>query len=140
MLIRLGGLSLGSSQFTFSIVVATFVLCIALGSFGVALFRRVRPGAVLVALWAALIALALLYLPLQDGPYWAYRLRILPKARESLDLVRVGYQNGDPKYNFTALLQAQQILFQAELSYVQALSDLWRAVADLEGLLQRQPE
>ena len=35
VLIRLGGLSFGSSQFTFSMVVAVFVLCIALGSFTV---------------------------------------------------------------------------------------------------------
>jgi len=35
VLIRLGGLAFGSSQFTFSMVVAVFVLCIALGSFTV---------------------------------------------------------------------------------------------------------
>ncbi|HLY37029.1 MAG TPA: fused MFS/spermidine synthase [Candidatus Binatia bacterium] len=77
VLIRMGGLSLGSSQFTFSIVVATFVLCIALGSFAVAGFRRIRAGAVVAVLWASAIAFTALYIPLDDGPYWAYRLRLL---------------------------------------------------------------
>ena len=41
VLIRLGGLSFGSSQFTFSMVVAVFVLCIALGSFAVSALPRI---------------------------------------------------------------------------------------------------
>jgi cobalt-zinc-cadmium efflux system outer membrane protein len=73
------------------------------------------------------------------GQTEAYRERILPKARESLSLIQAGYKQGDAKYNYTALLQAQQVLFQAELTYVQALRDLWRAVADLEGLRQSAP-
>ena len=36
VLTRLGGLALGASHFTFSMVVAVFVLCIALGSLAVA--------------------------------------------------------------------------------------------------------
>ena len=44
MFIRLGALSLGSSQFTFSMVVAVFVLAIALGSFLVSAFSRIPPG------------------------------------------------------------------------------------------------
>ena len=41
VLIRLGGVSFGSSQFTFSMVVAVFVLCIALGSFAVSALPRI---------------------------------------------------------------------------------------------------
>jgi spermidine synthase len=39
---RLGGLSFGSSNFTFSMVVAVFVSCIALGSFAVTVFPRIH--------------------------------------------------------------------------------------------------
>lgn len=70
------------------------------------------------------------------GQTEAYRDRILPKARESLNLVQAGYKQGDAKYNYTVLFQAQQVLFQAELSYVQSLRDLWRAIADLDALRQ----
>src|SRR5207245_3638358 len=39
--IRIAGLSFGSSPFTFSIVVAVFVMCIALGSFAVSALPRI---------------------------------------------------------------------------------------------------
>jgi len=77
VLIRLAGLALGSSQFTFSMVVSTFVLSIALGSFTVSIFRRVRAGAVVAVLWALVIVLIAFYGQLDDGPYWAYRFRLL---------------------------------------------------------------
>jgi outer membrane protein TolC len=63
---------------------------------------------------------------------------ILPKARESLRLVQLGYERGDPKYDFTALLQAQQTLAQVRLMYVEALGELWKAVSKLSGLLQQE--
>lgn len=66
----------------------------------------------------------------------AYAKQILPDARESLRLVRVAYDRGDPKYDYTAVLQAQQTLAQAQLANVQALGELWRAVAEIGGLLQ----
>ena len=44
---RLGGLALGSSEYTFAIVVSVFVLCIAVGSLAVALFPRLPPRALL---------------------------------------------------------------------------------------------
>jgi spermidine synthase len=76
VLIRMGGLSFGSSEFTFAMVVAVFVLCIALGSFAVSWLPRIPPGLVVVAFWAMVILLVLLYQPLQDSPYWAHRLRV----------------------------------------------------------------
>jgi len=77
VLIRLGGLALGSSQFTFSMVVAVFVCCIALGSFAVSALPGV-PRALVVATPVALAALlALLYPQLPDVTYWAYVLRTL---------------------------------------------------------------
>ncbi len=68
----------------------------------------------------------------------AYAKRILPNARESLRLIQIGYDQGDPKYNYTALLQAQQLLFQAELANVRALGEQWQAVSELAGLVQME--
>ena len=76
-LIRLGGLSFGASQFTFSMVVAVFVLCIALGSFAVSALSRIPKGVLAANLWALFLGLCLLYPQLQDGPYWAHVLRSL---------------------------------------------------------------
>jgi cobalt-zinc-cadmium efflux system outer membrane protein len=65
-----------------------------------------------------------------------YRTKVIKKAVDSLELVKKGYASGDPKYDFTAVLQAQQTLAQARLAQVQALGNLWRAVAEIAGLLQ----
>jgi cobalt-zinc-cadmium efflux system outer membrane protein len=67
-----------------------------------------------------------------------YRRQILPRAAESLRLVRIGYERGDPKYDYTAVLDAQRTLVQSRLAYVQVLAELWRATAEIEGLLQRE--
>ncbi|MFP8882341.1 MAG: fused MFS/spermidine synthase [Myxococcota bacterium] len=75
--IRLGGLSLGSSHFTFAMVVAVFVLCIALGSIAVSALRRIPPAAIVANLWVLVAILILLYPFLGDGPYWAHALRSL---------------------------------------------------------------
>jgi predicted membrane-bound spermidine synthase len=77
ILIRVGSLSLGSSEFTFSMVVATFVLSIAVGSFAVSALPRIPAGALPVTLWVLVGLLYLLYTPLQDAPYWAHVLRSL---------------------------------------------------------------
>ena len=68
----------------------------------------------------------------------AYKKNILPNAESSLKLISLGYENGDPKYDFTAVLQAEQVLAQAKLAFVQSLGELWRAVSELEGLLQKE--
>lgn len=67
----------------------------------------------------------------------AYRTTILPNARESLRLVRIGYERGEPRYDYTTVLQSQQTLIQARLLLVQAEGELWRAVSDIAGLLQQ---
>jgi spermidine synthase len=72
---RLAGLSFGSSHFTFAMVVGVFVLCIALGSFAVTAFPRISTKAGLLVLSVLVVMLALLYLPLQNAPYWAAELR-----------------------------------------------------------------
>lgn len=62
--------------------------------------------------------------------------RILPNARESLRLMQLGYERGDPKYDYTAVLQAQAALAQARLADVQAQGELWKALSEIQGLLQ----
>jgi len=74
--IRVGGLSFGASQLTFSMVVAVFVLCIALGSLGVSALSRIPRALLAATLWALVVTLALLYTQMPDAPYWAHLLRL----------------------------------------------------------------
>ena len=76
-LIRLGGVSFGSSQFTFSMVVAVFVLCIALGSFAVSALPRIPAFLLPACLWSLLLLLAGLYTVADTAPYWAHVLRTI---------------------------------------------------------------
>lgn len=75
VLIRVAGLGLGSSEFTFTMVVAVFVLCIAFGSFAVSAMRRVPRGLLLGAQIALVVLLLALYPALGDLPYWAHVVR-----------------------------------------------------------------
>jgi spermidine synthase len=77
VLIHLGGLAFGASQFTFSMVVAVFVLCIALGSLVVSALPRIRPGYLVASQWLLFTLLYLLYAELQNAGYWAHALRAL---------------------------------------------------------------
>ncbi len=74
-LIRLAGLSFGSSQFTFSMVVAAFVLCIALGGLSVSSFTRVPRAVLTINMWVLVALLTLLYFFLPQAPYWVFVLR-----------------------------------------------------------------
>ncbi|HEU4427971.1 MAG TPA: fused MFS/spermidine synthase [Myxococcota bacterium] len=72
---RIGALSLGSSHFTFAMIAALFVLCIALGSFAVASLSRI-PRALIVASQWALVGLVLaLYFAVPNAPYAAHVVR-----------------------------------------------------------------
>lgn len=75
VLIRLGGLSLGASHFTFATVVAVFVLCIALGSFAVSALGTIRRGHLVFTLWGLVLCLYVLHERLPEGPFWAHVLR-----------------------------------------------------------------
>ncbi len=68
----------------------------------------------------------------------AFQKHILPDARESLKLVQAGYRQGDAKYDYTAVLQAQQVLFQVQLAHTLSQGDLWRSVAEIAGILELQ--
>jgi spermidine synthase len=72
---RLGALTLGSSQFTFAMVVAVFVLCIALGSLFVSALPRIPRGLVVGSQWALLFLLFPLYFVMADATYWAHTIR-----------------------------------------------------------------
>ncbi|MCH7601026.1 MAG: hypothetical protein IH973_14845, partial [Myxococcales bacterium] len=74
---RIGSLAFGSSHFTFAIIVAVFVLCIALGSFTVSLFRNIPRSAIAITQWALVIFLLVLYQHVENAPYWAHTIRIV---------------------------------------------------------------
>lgn len=62
-----------------------------------------------------------------------YRERILPAARESLDLVRRGYEAGE--FPYLNLLNAQRTFFQTNLQYLDSLRELRTASAEIQGML-----
>jgi spermidine synthase len=81
--IRVGGLSLGASQFTFSMVVAVFVLCIAVGSFVVSSLSRIPSFVLVVNQWLLVGILIGLYLLMPNAPYAAHVLRTLFRDTEA---------------------------------------------------------
>lgn len=74
---RIGGVSLGASHFTFAMVVAVFVLCIALGSFAVSALRNIPPALIVGSQWLLVGILAALYFELENAPYYAHVVRRL---------------------------------------------------------------
>jgi len=88
---RVAGLSFGSSPYTFSLVVALFVSCIALGSAGVSRLPRI-PERVLAWNLALLLGwFVLLHALLDLGPFLGHALR-LPLGRGTLSFY--AYQAG----------------------------------------------
>jgi len=75
--IRVAGLSFGSSQFTFSMIVAVFVLCIALGSFAVSLLPKIPRAVTTANQWALFGLFVFLYFQFEKTPGWAQMLRSL---------------------------------------------------------------
>ncbi|MGI9591551.1 MAG: hypothetical protein ACR2P8_09295 [Myxococcota bacterium] len=75
-LIRVGGFALGGSQFTFSMVVACFVLCIAIGSLAVSTMRQPTTRHLVACVWGLAGCLLLLYFALPDFTFGAHVLRI----------------------------------------------------------------
>lgn len=72
---RVAAFAFGSSPFTFSMVVATFVACLALGSFAVSALPQVPAWLLAGSQWALAGCLVLLYPALDDAPYWAHVVR-----------------------------------------------------------------
>ena len=74
---RLGAFALGASHFTFSIVVATFVFSIALGSIAVTQVRRIPPIAAAVSQWVLALLLIAMYVFAVHLNYGAHVVRAL---------------------------------------------------------------
>jgi cobalt-zinc-cadmium efflux system outer membrane protein len=65
-----------------------------------------------------------------------YEEFILPKARETLQLSQTLYAQGE--VTFLSLLQAQRILTETELAYVESQADRWNGAVTIADLLQLQ--
>jgi cobalt-zinc-cadmium efflux system outer membrane protein len=65
-----------------------------------------------------------------------YQKSILPKARESYRLTLAAFRGG--QFEYLRVLQAQRAIGEANLSYIQALSEQWRAASEIAGLLQEE--
>ncbi len=67
--------------------------------------------------------------------------KVLPKLEESLKLVREGYYEvGAKDVTFLEVQAAVEALNDARLRLAEARRELWRAVADLQGLMQLELE
>lgn len=62
-----------------------------------------------------------------------YQHDILPYARQSLELTRVGYEQGE--FSYLELLTAQQTFSRTNLAYVERLRELWLAAVQIDGML-----
>jgi cobalt-zinc-cadmium efflux system outer membrane protein len=67
-----------------------------------------------------------------------YQSEIVPKNAEYLRLVQVAYAAGDPKYDYDAVLLAQQTLIESRRELVRLQGELWQAVVDLAGIVQQE--
>lgn len=76
VLIRLMNLSFGSSSYSFSIVVAVFVLAIALGSYVFSRFKKVPEHSLYINQLLICFTLLALYFTLDTWPYWAHLIRL----------------------------------------------------------------
>ncbi len=64
-----------------------------------------------------------------------YSSDILPRARETLELVNEGYKAGEVDY--LTLLTAQRTFFRTRLAQVEAQRTLWTTTSEIQGLLLR---
>ena len=81
---RIGALALGSSQFTFAMVVAVFVLCLALGSLAVSALPRIPRSLVVGSQWSLVGLLFPLYLATADVTYWTHVIRVRLGAKDAV--------------------------------------------------------
>ena len=63
----------------------------------------------------------------------SYEANVLPKAKETLELVTEGFQQGE--VDFLQLLTAQRTFFQSNLAVIEQQGVMWRHRIDMEGLL-----
>ena len=58
---------------------------------------------------------------------------ILPDAKQSLEIVRIGYEQGE--FGYLELLTAQRTYFRVNLAYVESLREYWINRVRIEGML-----
>lgn len=76
VLIRITNIAVGSSSYTFSLIVAVFILSIAIGSSIIGRFHHIPRWALYVNQLLVTGSLLLIYLSLDIWPYWAHLIRI----------------------------------------------------------------
>ncbi|MBD3305197.1 hypothetical protein GF339_02480 [candidate division KSB3 bacterium] len=76
VLIRIINLSLGSSSYSFSLIVAVFILAIAVGSYVVGRLPRIPRSLLFFNQLVITLTLLGIYLSLDSWPYWAHVIRI----------------------------------------------------------------
>jgi len=76
ILIRIISLSIGSSSYSFSLLVAVFILAIAVGSHVVSRYQRISSKTLCINQAIIALAFLLVYLSLDSWPYWAHIIRI----------------------------------------------------------------
>ena len=62
-----------------------------------------------------------------------YEASVLPRSRESLELIIEGFQQGE--VDFLQLLTAQRTYFQVNLAVIEQQGIMWRHRIGIEGLL-----
>ena len=83
VLIRITNLSLGSSSYSFSIIVAVFILSIATGSYVVAGLKHISKWLLYANQMLITISLLMIYIFLDKWPYWAHLIRIAVQSNTS---------------------------------------------------------
>lgn len=76
VLIRITNLSLGSSSYSFTIIVSVFILSIAAGSFVIGGLKQISKWLLYVNQMAISIFLIIIFITLDRWPYWAHLIRI----------------------------------------------------------------
>lgn len=76
IVIRMAGLSLGSTTYTFSIIVASFILSLALGSLFISVFERILHYRVLLLVQCTIFfSWIFVYVSIPDWPIWFARIK-----------------------------------------------------------------
>src|SRR5207245_1738199 len=61
---------------------------------------------------------------------------VLPRLKESVDLLQKSYEAGAAQTTFADVLSADQALYAARLTLAERRQAMWLAIADLQGLMQ----
>lgn len=76
VLIRITSFSLGSSSYTFSLIVAVFIISIATGSFVLGKIKSITKSFLFINQFLITISLFLVYMTLDNWPYFSHLIRI----------------------------------------------------------------